>query len=193
MRAPGRAALSILACLAAGPGLAAGAAGAAAPAAPDVLGTYRLRCRALIDARPFPARDEELHADAVLVRGGGASEIRLRLAGDGFACDLAAKLGADGALAFAPGQRCVADLRSDEVDGRVEARLRAGTGRVHEDVLTLDLAFTLTGSVQVRSGGALDALSAVVPVPGAGGEPVPVSGEARGRGEGRRDRSRAAE
>jgi hypothetical protein len=193
MHAPGRAVLLVLASLAAGGGLAAGAAPPAAPAAPDVLGTYRLRGRALIDARPFPARDEELHADAVLARGEGASGVRLHLAGDGFACDLAGTLAADGALAFAPGQRCAADLRSDEVDGRVEARLRAGTGRVREEVLTLDLAFTLSGSVRVRSGGALDALSAVVPVPGAGGEPVPVSGEARGKAEGRRDRSRAGQ
>jgi hypothetical protein len=190
MHAPGRAVLLVLASLAAGGGLAAGAG---APAAPDVLGTYRLRGRALIDARPFPARDEELHADAVLARGEGASGVRLHLAGDGFACDLAGTLAADGALAFAAGQRCVANLRSDEVDGRVEASLRAGSGWVREDVLTLDLAFTLSGSVRVRSGGALDALSAVVPVPGAGGEPVPVSGEARGKAEGRRDRSRAGQ
>jgi len=46
--------------------------------------------------------------------------------------------------------------------------------------------------VRVRSGGALDALSSVLPVPGAG-EPVPVRGEARGRAEGRRDHSRAAD
>jgi hypothetical protein len=169
---------------------------AAAPARPvpaGVRGTYRLQGRAMIEASPFPARDEEIHADAVLSPGAGAGQVRIRLAGQGFACELLATVDAAGGLALAAGQRCTADLRSEETEGRVEARLLSGVGRVSEEALSLDLAFALSGSVRVRSGGGLDALGQALSLPGADGEPVPIHGRARGRAEGRRDRSRAAD
>src|SRR5512142_497788 len=70
-------------------------------------GTYRLQGHASVDARPFPAEDEEVHADAVLSPGNRPGEVRLHLAGQGFACDLTASLDAAGSLTFATGQRCV--------------------------------------------------------------------------------------
>jgi len=172
--------------------LAGAAALAAGPAHPDAYGTYRLAGRARVEARPFPAQEQEVHADAVLSAGAGPGAVRLRLAGEGLACDLSGTLAPDGALELAPGQRCATDLRSEEVEGRVEARLLSGSGRVRDDAMTLELDFALSGAVKVRSGGALDALTSLLPPPGAGPEPVPVRGQARGRAEGRRDHSRAA-
>lgn len=168
---------------------------APARAAPpgDVHGTYRLEGRARVDARPFPAGDEEVHADAVLSSGSRAGEVRIHLAGQGFACDLAASLGATGALALAQGQHCSLELHSDQAEGQVEARLVSGSGRLRGEVLELDLAFALIGAVRLRSGGSLDALGKALSLPGSGGDPVPVRGEARGRAQGRRDRSRAGQ
>lgn len=166
---------------------------AAAATSREVGGTYRLQGRAQVDARPFPAGDEEVHADAVLSPGARAGEVRVHLAGQGLACDLAASMDATGALTLAQGQRCSIELRNDQAEGQVEARLVSGGGRLRGELLELDLAFALTGAVRLRSGGSLDALGKALSLPGSGGEPVPVRGEARGRAQGSRDRSRAGQ
>jgi hypothetical protein len=168
----------------------AGEAGAPSPA--EVRGTYRLQGTARLDARPFPARDEELHADAVLAPGRAPGQLRIRLSAEGLTCELAATLSADGGLAFAPGQRCDVELQGGEVEGKVGGRLLAGSGRVREELLTLELSFALAGAVRLRAGGTLDALGGLLALPGAGGSDLPVRGEVRGRAQGRRDRSRAA-
>jgi hypothetical protein len=170
--------------------LAAGRARALSPA--DVRGTYRLQGTARLDARPFPARDEELHADAVLAPGAAPGQLRVRLSGEGLSCELIATLGADGALAFAPGQRCPAELQGGEAEGKLEGRLLSGSGRVSEEALSLELAFSLSGAVRLRAGGALDSVGGFLALPGTGGSDLPVRGEVRGRAQGRRDRSRAA-
>ncbi len=162
-------------------------------APPDVHGTYRLQGTAQVDAQPFPSREDEIHADAVLSPGARAGQVHIHLAGQGVVCELSASLDAAGRLALAQGQRCIADLSSDQTEGQVEARLVSGAGRVRGEVLELELAFALSGSVRLRTGGSLDALGRALSLPGAGGDPVPVRGEARGRAEGRRDRSRAAQ
>jgi hypothetical protein len=172
--------------------LLAAVAVTAAPG-PDVHGTYRLQGRARVDARPFPAADQEVRADAVLSPGAGAHAVRIHLAGQGLTCDLAATLDAVGALALAQGQRCTADLRSEETEGRVEARLVSGSGTLRDEVLELALDFALSGWVRLRPGATLDALRQVLPLPGTRGEPVPVRGQAHGRAQGRRDHSRAAD
>lgn len=166
---------------------------AAAATTRDVGGTYRLRGRAQVDARPFPATDEEVRADAVLSPGAAAGEVRIRLAGQGITCDLTASLDQAGALSLAQGQRCTADLRSDETEGRVEARLVSGSGSLRDEVLELVLDFALSGSVRARPGGSLETLGRALSLPGAGGDPVPVRGRAHGRAEGRRDQSRTAQ
>ncbi len=168
----------------------AGDAGALSPA--DVRGTYRLQGTARMDVRPFPARDEELHADAELAPGAATGELRVRLSGEGLTCELVATLSADGALAFAPGQRCPAELRGGEAEGKVEGWLLAGSGRVRKELLTLELSFSLAGAVRLRAGGTLDALGGLLALPGAGGSDLPVRGEVHARAQGRRDRSRAA-
>lgn len=193
MRAPSRCGAGPTTVLAGALALLLCSAQARAAPSADVRGTYRLQGRVRVDARPFPARDDEVHADAVLSRGPAAGQVSIHLAGQGFTCELVASLDAAGALALAKDQRCTADLRSQETEGLVEGRLIAGTGRLRDDVLELDLAFALSGSVRLRSGGGLDELGKVLSLPGSGGKPVPVRGEARGRAEGRRDRSRAAQ
>ncbi len=166
---------------------------AAAATSRDVGGTYRLQGRARVDARPFPATDEEVHADAVLSPGARAGQVRIHLAGQGIGCDLAASLDATGTLALAQGQRCSIELRSDQAEGQVEARLVSGSGSLRDEVLVLELDFALSGSVRARPGGSLETLGRALSLPGAGGDPVPVRGRAHGRAEGRRDRSRTAQ
>ncbi len=163
------------------------------PAAPlaDARGTYRLQGRVRVDARPFPAHEDEIRADAVLSPA-GAGKVLIHLAGQGLACELAASLDPTGTIALAEGQRCISDLNGEGVEGHVEARLVSGKGSLRGEILALELAFALSGTVRLHTGGALAALGGALSLPGAGGDPVPVRGEARGRAEGRRDRSKAA-
>ena len=164
----------------------------AARAAPaDVSGTYRLEGRGRIDVAPFPAREEEIHLDAVIAPGPSADRVHLHLAAQGISCELSASLDAAGNLALSPGQRCTADFRGDEASGSLAARLLEGRGRVAGEALELALAFSLSGALRARPGSALDSLGEALSLPGAKGDLVPVHGEVRGRAEGRRDRSRA--
>lgn len=136
-------------------------------------------------------RDMELRADVWVERGAAPGELVLRLVSQGHECRLAATRDRAGALAFAPGQACVLDIRSPEANGRVEVRLRSGRGRLSEDELSLALSSAVSGALILGPGPPVRVLGLVVP--GTGGTEVPVRGEARATAEGRRDRSRAAE
>lgn len=173
--------------------LAAAFPAAARANAEDLLGTYRLLGRVKVHAPPLPESEDEVRADAVLTHGAAAGTVRLRLALPGAVCDFDAALGDAGELTIAPGQRCPVDLASESTEGRAEARVIAGGGRIADDVLQLELTAALTGSVQIRSAGALGPLSKVLSLPGSRGRPVAFEGEASGRAAGRRDRSRAAQ
>ena len=164
----------------------------AAPAVPpEVFGTYRLKGRVQIDATPFPAREQEIHADALITPGASADLVRIRVTAEGTSCELTASRDAAGRLWLPQGQRCTVDLRSDEAVGSIAARLVEGRGQVAGEALELEFAFSLSGALRFRPGSALDSLGEVLSLPGARGDPVPVRGQVRGKGEGRRDRSRA--
>ncbi|HET6436747.1 MAG TPA: hypothetical protein VFG59_01705 [Anaeromyxobacter sp.] len=165
--------------------------GQAAPPG-DLPRTYRLTGTARVKALPFPVRDQEIHADAVVRAGPSPGELEIHLLVEGYACDLAATSQRGGALRLAPGQNCRALFSGEEAEGRIEASLASGAGRLDEEALSLELVFTIGGSVRMREGGALDALGQALSLPGSGGSWTAVKGEARGRAEGRRDRSRAA-
>lgn len=156
-----------------------------------VAGTYRLTGAAHVQADPFPARDEEVHADAVLSPAGGRG-VRVQLAVDTFRCELRATLDAAGALTFAPGQRCPVDL-SSLGEGHAEATLRAASGEVRGGGLALRLTFGLSGRVRLKAGGALDEVGDLLSLPGTGGRWTDVTGEVRGQATGRVDASRAAD
>jgi hypothetical protein len=158
----------------------------------ELSGTYRLSGTAEIDAEPFPSRREELHADAVLSPGASAREVRVDLAVETFRCTLHAEAGADGGLAFPPGQRCPVALGALG-EGHATATLREASGAARADGLELSLAFAVSGRVRLRAGGALDAIGQALSLPGTGGRWADVSGEARGWAAGMRDASRAAE
>ena len=155
-------------------------------------GTYRLAGAAHIEAAPFPARDEEVHADAVLSPGPAPHSVQVSLAVDTFRCELRAALDAAGGLTLAAGQRCPVEL-SEFGEGHAEATLRSGSGTVRGGALALRVLFSLSGRVRLRAGGALDAVGAVLSLPGTGGRWTDVSGELRGQAAGQRDASRAAE
>lgn len=167
------------------------AAGGADVTPGSARGVYRLAGSARVSASPLPSERLELRADAVLRPGDGPRRILARLAARGHACELAGTLAPDGALAFDAGQRCPLALDDPGVRGKLDGRLRAGSGRLSGRELSLDLAFELTGTVSLSAGG--------VRVPGLGVEvppswtpPTPVRGEARATAAGTRDDSRAA-
>lgn len=163
------------------------------PPPADLAGTYRLEGHGRVEAHPFPAREAELHAD-VVVSERESGGIHLHVAGQGLTCELDGALDAAGTLTLARDQRCATPLDGDAFDGRVEARLVSGTGRLKGDALELDLAFTVSGEVRMKGGGMLGNLGRRLQLPGlgSGADPIPLSGEGQARASGRRDRSRAA-
>lgn len=183
-----RALLAALPLLAAAPGFPAAAPGATPESA---RGTYRMTVAARVNAPPLPGQGMEVRADAVLRPDAGPRRIRARLAAQGHACELSGRLEPGGAIAFDAGQRCPVELDGPEARGQVEARLRAGSGKLTGRDLSLDLAWELDGTVSLSTGG--------VRLPGLGLE-VPatwtpatqVKGEARATATGKRDDSRAA-
>jgi hypothetical protein len=161
------------------------------PSAPTERGTYRLEGTAHVDATPF-GRDVEVRADAVIRPGSGPRELRVRIASQGQVCELVARLGDAGALVFAAGQVCPIALEDPDMRGHVEARLRAGRGRIGDGRLAVELAFDLTGSVRLAAR-SLQVFGAELPVPAALATDVPVKGLASASVAGRRDESRAAD
>ncbi len=135
--------------------------------------------------------DMDLHADAVVEPGTGPGEVVIRLASMGHRCRVVARRDAAGALAFQAGQACVLDIRSPEVQGRIEVRLASGSGRLREGDLSLSLRSELSGTLAVGSGRPVVVLGRTVP--GTGASTIPIRGEAQATAEGRRDHSRAAE
>lgn len=187
--APGRVLLATLILLAAAPGPPPAATPGATPE--SARGAYRMAVTARVDATPLPGQRTELRADAVLRPDAGPRRIRARLAAQGKACELTGRLEPGGAIAFEAGQRCPVELDGPEARGRIEARLRAGSGQLTGRDLSLDLDWELEGTVSVSAGG--------LAVPGLGLE-VPrtwtpathVKGSARATASGTRDDSRAA-
>jgi hypothetical protein len=164
---------------------------AAAPSPAEAIrGTYRLAGTARVDAGPALSRNVEGRADAVLSPGRGARAVRARILAQGHACELEATLGEGGALAFAPGQRCAFDVADEGARGRVEARLRSGTGRCAGGRLSLDLAFALEGALALRTAQRVEVMGSTIELPAAWTPELPLRGEARAAAEGKRDESR---
>jgi hypothetical protein len=109
----------------------------------------------------------------------------------GQACELAASRADDGTLEFEAGQRCAFDLADPDARGHVEARLRAGRGRLRDRHLSLDLAFDTSGAVALRTAPGVQMLG--VEVPSTWTAEISVNGGASIRAEGDRDESRAAQ
>jgi hypothetical protein len=129
--------------------LALGSPGAS-PAA-GVEGTYRMEAGVHLQAEPLPD-DVELKADAVVTSGANPGEIQLRLAAQGEACELTARLDEQGGLVLAPGQKCPVELGDGMIQGKLVAKLRRGRGRIGDGRLSLDLAFDLRGAVRLGPG-----------------------------------------
>ncbi len=163
---------------------------ALAGASPWPRATYRMHGTAHFAGAAI-GRDMELHADAVVEPGAGPGDVVLHLAAMGHRCRVVARRDAAGTLAFPAGQVCLLDIRSPDAQGRVEARLAWGRGRLTEEDLSLSLRSELSGAVTVASGRPAVVLGRQVP--GTGGSTIPIRGEARATARGRRDHSRAAE
>lgn len=178
----------------AGPAVAALLAAAAWGAggnAVDRSGTYRLHGKARVAARPLMDRELDANADATLQPGPRPGEVRARIASEGYACDLLARLEEDGALVFPDGQRCALEVRSPGARGHLDATLASGRGALRGgEELELDLAWDVSGRLSVRAGRAVEVLG--VEVPAAWTPETPVNGNARATVSGHRDRSRAA-
>ncbi len=170
--------------------LAAIGALALAGASPWPRATYRMHGTVHFSGAAL-GRDVELHADAVVEPAAGPGQVVLHLAAMGYRCRLVARRDAAGALVFPPGQTCALDIRSPDVQGRVEVRLESGQGRLREEDLWLSLRSELSGAVAVGSGRPIVVIGR--PVPGTGGSKMAIRGEARATAQGGRDHSRAAE
>jgi hypothetical protein len=167
------------------------AAAPAPPAAEDALGTYRLQGVAQLSAPPMLEREVEVHADAILLPGSGPGELRALLASEGRTCELKARLDRAGALRFPEGQRCRFEIDDKEVRGRIEARLRAGSGQSGRGRLALELSWELSGTLSLRAA-PLQVPWTDLQLSETWTPAVPVSGTARATASGRRDESRHA-
>jgi hypothetical protein len=150
-------------------------------------GTYRMEGAAHLRAPPAFDRTVKVRADAVLLSGSRAGDIRVRLASGGQACDLVARLERTGELVFARDQVCPIDIQSPDARGHVQARLRAGRGRLEGDQLDLSLSCRLDGGVKWRA-----ALKGGPELPALWLPETPVHGDADVDIRGEQDHSRAA-
>jgi hypothetical protein len=164
-------------------------AAVAASTPESVFGTYRLHGTARLALGPMFERDTELHADAIVDRGDGGRDVRVRVAAEGYACDLLARLDAMGTLTFADDQHCALTVASSDARGRLEARLRSGRGRIKDGHLQLELSGGIEGALSRRAGGG-HVLGKELPATWT--PEVPVRGGVEASAEGDLDRSRAA-
>ena len=161
----------------------------ATPPAPA--GEYRLEATVRVRASGLPEKELREEGRAV-VSPAGPGSLRVRLAARGKSCELQARAGAKGELAFEAGQRCPFELDENEgATGRVEGTLRSGRGRVHGDALELDLAWELSGAVRMRLGGQrVEVMGSELAIPDGLAPETPVRGTAEARIEGRRSGAR---
>ncbi len=156
-------------------------------------GTYRLEGTARVQARPVVDRAEDIHATAAVASGGKGGATKVRLTSQGYRCDLEARAGGAGELAFDPGQRCTIALAEKEARGRVEATLASGHGRITDGRLQLELSWNVSGAVSLFVGGErYEVMGREVEVPGGWAPEVPLRGTATTRAAGPRDDGGAA-
>ncbi len=137
-----RSALVALACA----GTFAASVAAAAPA--DVAGRYALRGTATVHSPPLLDGPVAASADATVAADG--RDVRIRLTWGRAACEVRARLDADGALAFPAGQACDIALDEPEVRGRVLARVRDARGTLRGGAMSLEATCELSGAASVR-------------------------------------------
>jgi hypothetical protein len=170
--------LSLLALLIAAPPLPAAPGPRAAPP-PVLAGRYLLQGTARLRATGLPADERPVEALALVGPGHTPAEVLLHLRAQGHSCDLIARRGERGALLLDRGQRCRLDVDGPDARGRIDARLREGSGSLRGDELSLRLGWDLDGSLRTR-----------LELPGAGETWTPglaVSGSAEGDVRGRRE------
>jgi hypothetical protein len=145
-------------------------------------GRFLLRGTARVDVTNLPARDYPVDALALVAPGREPGAVVLHLRARGYACELRGRVGPGQALAIDPGQTCAIEQRGTP-PARLRAELRAGTGRLAADELSLDLAWNVSGTVSA-------AAVAEVMVPGTTGlelPPLPVRGTVATKAHGRRE------
>ncbi len=150
-------------------------------------GTYRVRTVANVRAAPVVEERFEREVEVTLSPGGRDGALRVRLASEGYSCDLKARLSAGGRIAFDPQQRCPLRVAEPAARGLVEARLESGGGRLQGDRLELDVSWALAGSVSLLVGGrTMEVLGREVEVPAAWMPEAPLRGTVRASGSGTR-------
>jgi hypothetical protein len=173
--------------------LALALAGAAVRVPPRIEGRYRLDAHARVDASPGVDRAVDTEAIAVVSAPDRGGVVHVRLTSEGYACELAARADAAGALAFGAGQRCAVRLDRPEVRGAVDARLTSGRGRGDGQSLELDLRWELSGRVSLLVGGQrMEVMGRELDVPSAWAPEVPLRGTATTHAAGRRAPAGAA-
>jgi hypothetical protein len=153
----------------------------------EYLGAWLLEARTRV--RAAPVVDEEVATDAELVVREGKEEglLLLDARAEGYGCVVEARIAGDGTLELRSGQRCPVDLDEPDARGSVEARLRAGRGRLRDGALELELDLELSGSVSARvDGGTVSVMGREIVIPDTWAPSLPLRGSAEVRGVGRR-------
>lgn len=167
--------------------LALSAPAAARPPASARSGTYRLHTVANVRAAPVVEERFERDVEVTLSPEARGGSLRVRLESERYACEVKARLSADGQIVFDPQQRCALTVAEPTARGRVEARLESGRGRLQGDRLEIDVSWALSGSMSLLVGGqTMDVLGREVEVPAAWMPEVPLRGTVRASGSGTR-------
>lgn len=145
-------------------------------------GRFLLRGTARVDVTNLPARDYPVDALALVAPGREPGAVVLHLRARGYACELRGRVGPGQALALDAGQTCAFE-QPGAPPARLRAELRAGSGRLGPDELTLDLTWDVSGTVSA-------ATVAEVMFPGTTAlelPPLPVRGTVGTEAHGRRE------
>jgi hypothetical protein len=146
-------------------------------------GRFVLRGTARPDVAALPARDYPIDALALVAPGKRPGSVQLHLRSRGHACELRGEVAREGLLTLEPGQTCLVEQQGEQ-PARITAQLRAGSGRLSERELSLELDWSLDGTMSVSSGGKVTIPGTTTEITLPAAPPVPVRGTVRAAASG---------
>jgi hypothetical protein len=114
------------------------------------LGAYLVRGSARVQVSPFPTEDYPGEMRVTIDSTRTPGRVSVRVESQGHSCTLGASRSGKGVLAFSTPATCVVEVREPDARGRVDARLRSGSGTLRDGRLTLELLFDVGGHVATR-------------------------------------------
>ena len=157
-----------------------------APPVRVIPGRFVLRGTARPDVAALPAREYPIDALVLVAPGKRPGSVQLHLRSRGHACELRGEVAREGLLTLEPGQTCLVEQQGEQ-PARITAQLRAGSGRLSESKLSLDLDWSLSGSMSATSGGTVTIPGTTTEVTLPGTPAIPVRGTVRAEASGARE------